>query len=157
MYMTSTPRRSLTKWATCPTSKFKATRPLFPRFPKSMSGFTTSLVEDSHVSLFTRSVRSVDWVTWYPQASRTSIECSWSLPRDMVGQLQGVVFRESLQVWEEVQSSTVWPQQNAGLYLISKIIFNHFMSSSNRKQFFIEMYQTLNWNHLPIVFSTLLD
>lgn len=62
--ITSTPSRSLTNWATCATSKLRATRPLFPRFPKSISGFTTSLVEDSHVSVFTSSVKSVDWVTW---------------------------------------------------------------------------------------------
>lgn len=61
---TSLPRRSLTKMATWAKSRFKATKPLFPRFPNNMSGFTTSLDEESHGSLSASSLRSVDSVTY---------------------------------------------------------------------------------------------
>lgn len=61
---TSLPRRSLIKMATCAKSRFKATKPLFPRFPNSMSGFTTSLDEESHGSFSASSLKSVDSVTF---------------------------------------------------------------------------------------------
>lgn len=61
---TSTPRRDLTKSATWATSKFKATKPLFPRFPNSISGFTTSFVDESHASLSVNSIKSVDAFTY---------------------------------------------------------------------------------------------
>lgn len=62
---TSLPRRSFTKTATWAKSRFKATRPLFPRLPNNMSGFTTNFSEESQGSLSTSSLKSVDSVTWH--------------------------------------------------------------------------------------------
>lgn len=63
---TSTPRRCLTKCETSAISKFRATRPLLPRFPNSISGLTTSFVDESHGWASTSWVKSVASVT-YPQ------------------------------------------------------------------------------------------
>lgn len=60
---TSEPRRALTNSATSARSSFRATKPLFPRFPNSISGFTTSFVEESHASWLVNSVKSVASVT----------------------------------------------------------------------------------------------
>ena len=61
---TSLPRRSFTKEATSAKSKFKATKPLLPRFPNSMSGFTTNFEDKSHGSFSGSSLKSVDSVIW---------------------------------------------------------------------------------------------
>nr|GMD95774.1 hypothetical protein Iba_chr15aCG15570 [Ipomoea batatas] len=61
--ITSLPSLSFTNTATSARSSFKATRPLFPRLPKSISGLTTNFVEESQGSLSTSSLRSVDSVT----------------------------------------------------------------------------------------------
>ncbi|WVZ13196.1 hypothetical protein V8G54_017726 [Vigna mungo] len=57
---TSFPRRSFTNETTCAKSKFKATKPLLPRFPNNMSGFTTNLEDESQGSFSCSSVKSVD-------------------------------------------------------------------------------------------------
>lgn len=68
---TSLPRRSFTKVATWAKSRFKATKPLFPRFPNNMSGFTTSLEDESQDSFSTSSLRSVDSVIWGASQQKT--------------------------------------------------------------------------------------
>jgi len=60
---TSLPRSSFTKEATSAKSKFKATKPLLPRFPNSMSGFTTNFEDKSQGSFSGSSLKSVDSVT----------------------------------------------------------------------------------------------
>lgn len=57
---TSFPRRSFTNETTCAKSKFKATKPLLPRFPNNMSGFTTNLEDESQGSFSCSSVKSVE-------------------------------------------------------------------------------------------------
>ena len=60
---TSLPRRSFTKESTSAKSRFKATKPLLPRFPNNMSGFTTNFEDKSQGSFSASSLKLVDSVT----------------------------------------------------------------------------------------------
>lgn len=77
--MTSTPRRALTNSATSAMSKLRATKPLFPRFPKSMSGFTTNFIDDNHGWRSVNSAKSVDCVTWEESKLGTDLSNKWSI------------------------------------------------------------------------------
>lgn len=75
--MTSTPRRALTNSATSAMSKLRATKPLFPRFPKSMSGLTTTFVDDNQGWWSVNSAKSVDCVTCEESKSGTELSNKW--------------------------------------------------------------------------------
>ena len=76
LLITSTPRCAFTNSTTWARSRFRATKPLFPCFPNNISGFTTNLVEESHVLFmicklpFTKPNRMLT-ILWFPLVPST--------------------------------------------------------------------------------------